>query len=170
MEERRRTGWQAADSPWPFCFSHYRGAKSAGLAQWQGTESAGGTPWSPRGTATTEAGLPGAGPLALQAVLDAPSQLRAGAVPPPEPSSDRARLLGPACPLLLRNPQGRGKNHGSNVLSPLLPPSSNLSRCFVVGVARLFRRHFGAPRTQTRGKEVCWQWFLSSFLPVLLSM
>lgn len=40
--------------------------------------------------------------------------------------------LGPACALLLRNPDGKGKAiYGSNVLSPLLPPSSNLWHCFI---------------------------------------
>lgn len=40
--------------------------------------------------------------------------------------------LGPACALLLRNPGGKGKAiYGSNVLSPLLPPSSNLWHCFI---------------------------------------
>lgn len=136
----------------------HRGAGGAGPARWHGTASVGSTPWSPRGTATTRAGLPGAGPLALRAVLDASSRHGAGAVPLPGPSSDQ------------ESPQEGESNRGSSVLSPLLTPSSNLSRCFVVGVARLVRRHFGAQRTQTSGKELCWQRFLSSVLPVLLFM
>lgn len=135
----------------------HSGAGSAGLARWHGTASTGGTSWSPRGAATTQAALPGAGPLALLSWMPHPGSglglsLRQG-------EAVRARLLPPA-----EESPGKGKAMvaaTSSLPSSLLP----LIRRVVLWLAwqGFVRRRFGGPRTQTRGKEFCWQRFLSSF-------
>lgn len=94
------------------------GAGSTGLAWWHGTASVGGTSWSPWGTATTEAALPGAGPLALLSWMLHPGS---GLGLP----LARARLLGPACclPPAEESP-GKGKAMvaaTSSLPSSLLP-------------------------------------------------
>lgn len=92
-----------------------------------------------------------AGTLALQVVFNAKYQL--GGLSSPHVLDV---TLGPACALLLRNPDGRGKQFMAVMFS--LPSSLLPLICgivLLVNMAGVVRRHCGAKRAQKTGKVFC---------------